>query len=204
MTKNIKQKNNYLLTDELLSVDNIKRQIQIETHPAYLGDSVRAASVFLLFSEREELYTTVILKADNKGYPWANQIALPGGHIDPKDENAVAAAYRELQEELRISKSHVELIGSMGHFLTINNTQIEVFTGLWDEEETIRFDEREIAKVFSVPLRSFIETHLEKNFSGRVPGWDELMYPVEDAVMWGATAKIFHYLIELICRPVDY
>lgn len=198
MTKNINQKNNTFFVDDLLTLENIKTLIQKGEHPAYFGDSVRSACVFLLFSKREELYTTVILKADNEGYPWANQIALPGGHIDPGDKDATAAAYRELKEELNISGSHVEFIGSMGHFLTINNTQIEVFTGVWDEVETIRFDEREIAKVFTVPVRIFVETHLENNFSGRVPGWDELLYPVEDAVMWGATAKIFHYLIELI------
>lgn len=198
MMKNINLKNNYPFIDDLLSYENIKHLIKTRVHPAHFGDSVKSACVFLLFSEREELYITVILKADNEGYPWANQIALPGGHIDPNDENAVSAAYRELKEELNISESHVEFIGSMGHFLTINNTQIEVFTGLWDEEETISFDEREIAKVFTVPLRSFVETHIEKNFSGRIPGWEELLYPVEDVVMWGATAKIFHYLIELI------
>ncbi len=198
MTKNINQKNNYRLLDELLSYETIKNLIQTGVHPTHFGDSVKSACVFLLLSEREELYATVILKADNEGYPWANQIALPGGHIEPNDKNAAAAAYRELKEELNISGPHVKLIGSMGHFLTINNTQIEVFTGLWDEEELISFDEKEIAKVFTVPLRSFVETHFEKEFSGRIPGWDELLYPVEDVVMWGATAKIFHYLIELI------
>ncbi len=198
MMKNINQKNNYLFINDPLSYENIKNLIKTGAHPTHFGASVKSACVFLLFSEREELYITVILKADNEGYPWANQIALPGGHIDPSDENAAAAAYRELKEELNISGSHVDFIGSMGHFLTINNTQIEVFTGLWDEEETINFDEGEIAKVFTVPLRNFVETHIEKKFSGRIPGWDELIYPVEDAMMWGATAKIFHHLIELI------
>ncbi len=169
MTKNINPKNKYRFIDEWLSFDNIKHRIQAETHPDHFGDSVKSACVFLLFSEREELHITVILKADNEGYPWANQIALPGGHIDPEDESAVAAAYRELKEELNISESHVDFIGSMGHFLTINNTEIEVFTGLWDEKEKIRFDEREIAKVFTLPLRNFVETHIEKKYFGRVP-----------------------------------
>lgn len=198
MKKNINQKNNERPVDQKVSFKNIKHLIQTAKHPSAFGDSFRSACVFLLFSRKEDLHVTVILKADNKGYPWANQIALPGGHIDPEDESPEAAAYRELKEELDISASHVDLIGSMGHFMTINNTEIEVFTGLWDEQETIRFDEREIAKVFTVPLSNFVETHVEQQFTGRVPGWDELLYPVEDVVMWGATAKIMHYLIELI------
>ena len=198
MTKNIRLKKNDPVAREKLTLENISRTIRTGIHPDHFGDSVKSACVFLLFSEREELHTTVILKADNKGYPWANQIALPGGHIDPDDKKPVDAAYRELKEELNISAPHVDFIGSMGHFMTINNTEIEVFTGVWDEEETIRFDEREIAKVFTVPFSWFVDTHFEKNFSGRIPGWDELLYPVEDVVMWGATAKIMHYLIELI------
>ncbi len=182
------------------ALDDIKPLIQSGRHPDHFGVSCKSACVFLLFSQREELYVTVILKADNKGYPWANQIALPGGHIDP-DENPVEAAYRELKEELNISDNHVDFIGSMGHFMTINNTEIEVFTGVWDEVETIQFDTREISKVFTVPFSKFVKTHFDNQFNGRVPGWDELLYPVEDVVMWGATAKIMHYLIELIYTP---
>ncbi len=198
MTKNISLKKNETIAHDNLTIEKISNIINTGNHPEHFGASFKSACVFLLFSERDELYVTVILKADNKGYPWANQIALPGGHIDPSDKRPVDAAYRELKEELNISESHIGFIGSMGHFLTINSTEIEVFTGVWDEEETIRFDKGEIAKVYTVPFRWFVETHFNNNLNGRIPGWDELLYPVEDVVMWGATAKIMHYLIELI------
>lgn len=198
MRKNTKPINNDHYYGEKLRLDDVRHVIQAGNHPPFPGKDLRSACVFLLFSEREELYITLILKADNEGYPWANQVALPGGHID-SGEDPVTAVYRELEEELQITPPHVEMIGSMGHFLTINNTEIEVFTGIWDEAEKIRFDTKEIAKVYTIPFSWLIDTHFSNRFSGRQPGWEELLYPIDtNVVMWGATAKIMHYLIESI------
>lgn len=160
--------------------------------------TLKPACVFLLLYEKNDgLHIPAILKADNKGYPWANQVALPGGRRDPGDATAEETAYRELEEEMGITRPHVDLIGSMGHFQTLNSTEIQVFTGVWDEVETIRFDPSEIARVIHIPVDHLLDTHQKKGFSGRIPGWEELLYPVDDVVVWGATAKILHYFLEL-------
>ena len=168
------------------------------SHPRSLG-SFKPACVFLLLYEKDgELRLPAILKADNHGYPWANQVALPGGHIDDQDESPEHTAFRELEEEMGITRSHVEFMGPLGHFQTLMNTEIQVFTGIWDNRETIRYDRSEIARVIDIPLNHLLTTHFKAGLSGRSPGWDELLYPVEDLVIWGVTAKIIHYFIELV------
>lgn len=197
MKKNMLQVNN---NEPPLSL--IRERILQNSHPKRMNGSGRSACVFLLLQDKGGEYVIPgILKADNKGYPWANQVALPGGLIDRTDSGPKDAAYRELQEELSITPPHVDYFGSMGHYPTINNTDIEVFTGFWDGQESIVYDESEIARVIDIPLSSLLETHTENGYGGRVPGWDELLYPVEDVVIWGATARIMHYFIELVFEP---
>jgi 8-oxo-dGTP pyrophosphatase MutT (NUDIX family) len=87
---------------------------------------------FLIYNKNNTPYLLAILKADNPGYAWRNQIALPGGHIDEKDTSPLEAAYRELKEEISISKNQVDFIGSLGHFQTIQHKDIEVFSGIWE------------------------------------------------------------------------
>lgn len=160
-------------------------------------NAYKSACVFLLlFNLDHNPRILAIQKADNEGYPWANQVALPGGHVDGQDENPLDAAYRELEEEVNIPRDHVEFIGSMGHFQTIYNRDVEVFIGVWNGESRICFDPSEISKMVTIPVEKLIQTHLEGEFSGRLPDVFELLYPHDDVTVWGLTAKIFHFFIE--------
>lgn len=162
-----------------------------------------SASVFLLIFGNEEPCFLAIQKADNEGYPWRNQIALPGGHAEKNDKTRIDTAYRELEEELEITRNQVEFIGSIGHFQTISNIDLAVYLGCWNENGGVRYDPKEISRVLKIPLKTIITTHMEKKFHGRLPDVDELEYPFKDIVIWGVTGKIIHYFIELIYPLID-
>ena len=147
-------------------------------------------------------YILAIQKADSEGYPWRNQVALPGGHLDAEDASPLEGAFRELKEEMGISRDQVEFLGSMGHFQTINHRDIEVFTGLWKAVGPVRHDSAEISRILEIPMQVLVQTHNTKNFHGRIPDIDELRYPFEDVVIWGATARILHYFIELLFEVI--
>jgi len=158
-------------------------------------------SVFLLLYNKNDIpFILAILKADTPGYAWRNQVALPGGHVDETDPSPLEAAYRELEEELGISRSQVDFIGSMGHFQTIQNKDIEVFVGIWDGRmESVSYDPREISQILELPVNPLLKAHLSGQFHGRIPGIMELLYPVNDeVVVWGVTARILHYFFELV------
>jgi len=162
----------------------------------------KPACVFLLVFDLEEPHILAIQKADSEGYPWRNQVALPGGHLDAEDISPLDGAFRELEEEMGISRDQVDFIGSLGHFQTINHRDIEVFTGLWKAGGPMRPDPAEISRILKIPLRVLVRTHKNKNFNGRIPDVDELRYPFEDVVIWGATARILHHFIELLLEVV--
>ena len=154
--------------------------------------------VFLLLYNLADPYILAIQKADTEGYPWRNQVALPGGHLEKEDASPLEGAFRELEEETRISRNQVDLLGSLGHYQTINGRNIEAFIGVWDGTGPVRYDPSEISRIINIPLRALVETHHNGNFRHRIPGIDELRYPFEDVVIWGATARILHHLIELL------
>jgi len=181
--------------------DLLRHIIVGKNHPGPpAGARFVSTSVFMLIFNRKQvpcLFT--VLKADNKGYPWRNQVALPGGHVDEADSSALSAAYREVEEEVRITPDEIEYIGSMGHFQTIQQKDIEVFVGLWEAKgEPVRFDPEEISRTLAPSIPALFRHHLDQKFNGRIPGVGELIYPVGDLVIWGVTARILHYFLELI------
>jgi 8-oxo-dGTP pyrophosphatase MutT (NUDIX family) len=158
----------------------------------------KPACVFLLLFDPANPHILAIQKADSEGYPWRNQVALPGGHLDVTDANSLEGAFRELEEEVSISRNQVRLLGSIGHFQTINNRDIEAFAGLWNGLGPVAHDPAEIARTLKIPLRVLVETHIAKGYHNCIPDLDELRYPFEDVVVWGATARILHHFIELL------
>ena len=179
---------------------NIKKLIENADRPGLpVGAYYDSTCVFLLlFNNDGELNILTVQKTDNEGYPWRNQVALPGGHVDKEDAGPLEAAYRELEEELKITKGQVELMGSLGHFQTINRKDLNVFIGIWKTREPVSFDPAEISRVFEIPLKNLVQTHIEAGFHGRIPNVLELLYPFKEVTIWGVTARILHYFIELI------
>lgn len=158
----------------------------------------KPTSVFLLLFRMADPHIFAIQKADSEGYPWRNQVALPGGHLEEDDPSPLEGAYRELEEETGIGRDQVDLVGSLGHYQTINGRDIEAFIGVWDATWPVQYDPSEIARILRIPLRTLVRTHHFANFHRRIPTIDELRYPFEDVVIWGATARILHRLIELL------
>ncbi|WP_051328150.1 NUDIX hydrolase [Desulfatirhabdium butyrativorans] len=159
----------------------------------------RLACVFLLLFERKGcLNLLAIQKTDTEGYPWRNQVALPGGHIDPEDPDALSACFRELHEELGIESHEVIFTGSMGHFQTINDRDLEVFSGFWKGDRAVSHRKKEISRVLNLPVQELMKTHIEKGYHGWIPDVHTLLYPVEDVTVWGVTARIVHHFLEMI------
>ncbi len=165
--------------------------------------SLKPASVIALFIFRELPYLLFIEKADVSGYPWRGQMAFPGGHSDSSDLSREATALRELEEEMNISAANVAVLGSLGHFVTINHTEIKAFAGIWNQKGTLRFDPSEISRTVEIPFHHLLHTHLVKGFNRHVPAISDLLYPYEEVTVWGVTAKIVHHLLEILLPHIS-
>ncbi|MFZ3045598.1 MAG: CoA pyrophosphatase [Desulfatirhabdiaceae bacterium] len=182
----------------------LTRLIQETLHPELPENSnYLQACVFLLVFERlGRLFVLAIQKTDTEGYPWRNQVALPGGHVDPNDDTPLDACFRELEEELCITRDQVTLTGSLGHFQTIKNHNIEAFSGFWNDKGRICHKANEISRVLDIPVSDLMKVHIDRQFHGYIPDVFELQYPVQDVTIWGVTARILHHFLEMLycCR----
>ena len=81
--------------------------------PDLLG--VEAAVAILLRPARRGWEVLLCRRAERPGDPWSGHISLPGGRVEPGDEDAVATARRETIEEVALDPlAGGRLIGSFG------------------------------------------------------------------------------------------
>ena len=161
------------------------------------GGAYDSACVFLLLFQPADPHLLAILKTDNEGYPWRNQVALPGGRADEEDNTPLDTAFRELEEELNIPPDQVEVIGTTGHFQTINFVDIQVFVGQWNGRGPIVHDTSEVARVLKIPFKTLFQTHVSSQYHECDPDITNLIYPFADVHIWGATARILYHFLEL-------
>lgn len=160
-------------------------------------------SVMAVFVRGQGIKLVFIRKADRKGYPWANQMAFPGGHWEKGDGSLENTALRELEEEMGIKPENMGLFGSLGHFQTRHGKSIEAFAGEWNEKDKICYDTNEISEVFFIPFSYLVKVHKDKRFHEYSPDVEELVYPYEGVKIWGVTAKMVRHLINLLLEQEE-
>jgi len=180
---------------DILALKKTLSEASLNRAPA--GGSYDAACVFLLLFKPADPHLLAIQKTDNEGYPWRNQVALPGGRADEEDDTPLDTAFRELKEELSIPPDQVEVLGTTGHFQTINHVDIQVFAGLWNGQGPVEPDVNEVARVLKIPFKNLFQTHRTSGYHECDPDMTHLIYPLDDVNIWGATARIVYHFIEL-------
>src|SRR4029434_5038129 len=82
----------------------------------------------------------------------AGQIAFPGGKIDPADASPLAAALREADEEIALSRALIDPIGYLDLYLTFTGFRILPVVARVIPDYQLRINAREVADAFEVPL----------------------------------------------------
>ena len=188
-----------------LDPEQLRRTLELSYGPAtpHRPEFVQDSVILLLVNRRDGTRLVAVQKADREGYHWRNQLALPGGRIDPDDTSATDAGLRELEEELGICRDCVEVLGSLGRFHTnTSNHELEVIVGLWSQDCAMKIDRQEIARVFGLPVADLVRLHTGRGYrrQGADHLGERLVYPIENVTIWGVTARILHHFLEMICQ----
>ena len=122
----------------------------------------------------------------------AGQVAFPGGRIDSTDSDAVDAALREAEEEIALSRTHVEVIDTLGPYRTVTGYAITPVVAVITPDLRFVPDPREVAAVFEVPLAFLLDpaNRLERRMV--VDGIDRCYFEHswDGRRIWGATAAM--------------
>lgn len=151
----------------------------------------RAAAVLIPVIMRPALTVLFTRRADHLS-THAGQISFPGGRIDPDDADAPTAALREAEEEIALSRSAVEPLGTLARYSTATGYEITPLLALVPASFVPKPSAEEVAETFEVPL-AFLMT--PANFRRDVKTWRgerRYFYAIsyEHHYIWGATAGI--------------
>jgi len=120
------------------------------------------------------------------------QVSFPGGAVQHSDRSAISTALREAKEEIGLDFSQVSPLGFLDRLDTISDYRVLPVVGLIRPSFAWQPDEREVAEVFTVPLKLAISyseySHEEIIHDGRSFTISSLQY--QGHRIWGVTAAI--------------
>jgi 8-oxo-dGTP pyrophosphatase MutT (NUDIX family) len=161
----------------------------------------RRAAVLVPLFEADGAPHLLLTKRTDAVEHHKGQISFPGGGEEPGDADLLATALRESYEELGLPPHSVEVWGRLDEVETVvSGFAITPFVGRIPRPVGLRPNPNEIDEIVTVPLATFldpanlrIERVVRDGWSGEL-----LFYDCGPHVVWGATARIIHSMMELL------
>ena len=121
----------------------------------------------------------------------AGQVAFPGGRID-YDEDAVAAALREANEEILLDPALVEIVGTIEPYRTVTHYRVTPVIGTIPPDLPLEPHEHEVADWFEAPLEFILDPRNQQRKSALFQGRQRHYYEINwnERRIWGATAAM--------------
>jgi 8-oxo-dGTP pyrophosphatase MutT (NUDIX family) len=87
----------------------------------------------------------------------AGEVGFPGGKPDPSDPDLRATALRELEEEIGVSASRIELFGSLTPVPVIDRRfSIHAFVGALAPDTPLAINGAELSEIVALPLHALV------------------------------------------------
>jgi len=127
------------------------------------------------------------------------EISFPGGQSDEGETDLRVTAVREAEEEIRLPRQAVEIVGALQPTPTIaTGYAVYPFVGLIAPGRTWTLSAREVAAVLELRLSELVAGYGRRRLVRRGLPIRTDTYLVGDNLIWGATARIVADLLERI------
>lgn len=162
---------------------------------AILRDSARGAELLL------------IRRAEHELDPWSGHMALPGGHVDASDASLVAAAVREISEEVGLDLvAHAELLGALPE-LVASPAKLTIFPLVFALEPGLEpeANPNEVAEVVWTTLEH-LRSPLAKSSHELSVRQQRHIFPAFDVrgrIVWGLTYRILGNLLSRLEPEIE-
>jgi 8-oxo-dGTP pyrophosphatase MutT (NUDIX family) len=177
-----------------------KADLQRETTPP--ASAQKSAVMILLFEKESKLHVVYIRRSMYVGIH-AAQIAFPGGRYDDTDLHVQETAFREIEEEIGIHRSKIELLGELTSiYVPPSNFLISVYVGFMHEQPVYLPDEREVGEIIELDVDELYQPNAVQEKSFFVPSANETVFApcfaTSKCDIWGASAMVTNELLQIL------
>lgn len=159
-----------------------------------MGHSIRNAAVLLLLVPHQGFWSVVLMKRPEYSGVHSGQISIPGGEVEPHDEDAMGTALREFEEEMGVALAADDVIAQLTErYIPPSQFAVLPFIGVLEAVPVWKLEEEEVAAVLVVPVSKLLGEQALRStpIEMRDGTWVNLpAYHFNEHVIWGATAII--------------
>lgn len=157
----------------------------------YLSRPNRTAAVLVPVLDKPEPEILLTVRSETM-LQHPGQVSFPGGSVEETDRSAISTALREAEEEIGLDFSQVSPVGFLDRVDTISDYRVLPVVGLIRPSFVWKADHREVADVFTVPLKLAVDrnayTHENIEHNGQLAVVSSLVW--QGHRIWGITAAI--------------
>ena len=168
-------------------------------NPAW-GSAVasRPSAVLVPIVARPEGLSVILIQRPQTMAAHAGEISFPGGKVEASDASPVETALREAEEEIGLSRGHVEVLGFLDCYQVRSGFRIVPVVGLVTPPFILAVHAREVVDAFEVPFAFLMDSANHEKQSREMRGETQWFYamPYQGRFIWGATAAMIRNLFE--------
>ena len=167
----------------------------------------RAAVLVLIVPDADDEARIVLTERVDRGGHHSGEVSFPGGSLEPPDGgDVVAAALREAEEEVGLdaAAAGVRIVGTLESFwIPVSDFHVTPVLAIAELRPAYRVQPSEVARILEAPIDAFVPDARIVVVEREVRGWPLRYgaYPVEDLLVWGATARVLGQLGALLAHP---
>ncbi len=172
--------------------------------PPPTGSEQQAAVLIGLYDQENP--RVVLTRRSRALRSHTNEVAFPGGRVDPTDGDLWATACREAFEETRMDTGGLQPVGRLDSHVTVGSrTIIHPFVAVLPRRPDLTPNQDEVEAIYHVPLSDLLDDQ-----AWREERWETPLGPIvvtffelEGDTVWGATAAMLRQLLALSLQVAD-
>ena len=152
----------------------------------------RAAVMIMLYARDNKIHVLMTKRSLHLKYH-AGEISFPGGFFEEdEDDDLLATALRETDEELDIEVDPGDVLGRLPIVNTRLGFEITPFVAVLSSVPEYQPAVSEVGEVLEIPFTTLLST--EQRDVGSKPSEKGVMYWFQHHRIWGASAKILNQI----------